>query len=54
MAFFGYSRSNTKEQAIELPVTFMHEGDSVVAYTPALDLSTAGKDIAEAKKCSMK
>lgn len=36
--------------SLDLPVTFLQEGKSVIAYTPALDLSTAGKDIAEAKK----
>jgi hypothetical protein len=35
--------------AVNLPVAFIKEGKRVVAYTPALDLSTSGKDIAEAK-----
>ncbi len=34
---------------VNLPVAFIQEGDQVVAYTPALDLSTSGKDEAEAK-----
>jgi hypothetical protein len=33
-----------------LPVSFIKEDDQVVAYTPALDLSTSGKNEAEAKK----
>jgi hypothetical protein len=35
---------------ISLPVTFITEGNQVVAYTPALDISTSGKDEAEAKE----
>ena len=35
---------------VELPVTFIEEGDSVVAYTAALDLSTCGKNKKEAMK----
>lgn len=50
MAFFGYNREGNKEKAVELPVTFIHDGDFIVAYTPALDLSTAGKDMDDAKK----
>lgn len=34
---------------LRLPVAFITEGEQVVAYTPALDLSTSGKDEAEAK-----
>ena len=34
---------------LSLPVTFINEGGQVVAYTPALDISTSGKDEAEAK-----
>ena len=33
-----------------LPVTILKEGDSFVAYTPALDLSTAGSTFEEAQK----
>lgn len=33
-----------------LPVTIFREGKAYVAYTPALDLSTAGKTEAQAKK----
>ncbi|MEK7567505.1 MAG: type II toxin-antitoxin system HicB family antitoxin [Patescibacteria group bacterium] len=33
-----------------LPVLFLKEKNRYVAYTPALDLSTSGKTIAEAKK----
>ncbi len=35
---------------INLPVTFIEDGDAVVAYTPALDLSTAGDDKEDAKR----
>lgn len=35
--------------AIELPVSFIEEGNSVIAYTPALDLSTCGSNREEAK-----
>jgi hypothetical protein len=34
----------------DLPVSFITEGNQVVAYTPALDISTSGKDEAESKK----
>ena len=33
-----------------LPVTIFREGKAFVAYTPALDLSTAGKTEAQARK----
>ncbi len=33
-----------------LPVTIFREGESFVAYTPALDLSSAGKTEDEAKR----
>lgn len=36
--------------AVELPVAFIEEGDTVVAYTPALDLSTCGKNKKEASR----
>jgi hypothetical protein len=35
---------------LSLPVSFITEGDQIVAYTPALDISTSGKDEAEAKE----
>lgn len=35
---------------LNLPVSFIQEDGKVVAYTPALDISTTGKDEAEAKK----
>ncbi|OGG93830.1 hypothetical protein A2609_01110 [Candidatus Kaiserbacteria bacterium RIFOXYD1_FULL_47_14] len=35
---------------LNLPVSFIQEGGQVVAYTPALDLSTSGKNEAEAKR----
>ena len=33
-----------------LPVSILKEGDSFIAYTPALDLSTAGDTFEEVKK----
>lgn len=33
-----------------LPVSFIQEDGQVVAYTPALDISTSGKNEAEAKQ----
>lgn len=33
-----------------LPVSFLREGDYFIAYTPALDLSTAGSTFEEAQK----
>ena len=36
--------------AVQLPVTFIEEGGSVIAYTPALDLSTCGSTREEAKQ----
>ena len=35
---------------LNLPVSFIQEGKKVVAYTPALDISTSGKNEAEAKQ----
>lgn len=35
---------------VTLPVTFLREGDSFIAYTPALDLSTVGDTLEEAKE----
>jgi len=35
---------------LNIPVTILKEGKRFVAYTPALDLSTSGKTLAEAKK----
>jgi len=35
---------------IKLTVAFIKEGKSFIAYSPALDLSTAGKTKAEARK----
>jgi predicted RNase H-like HicB family nuclease len=39
-------------QSIELslPVVFIKEGSQVVAYTPAFDISTVGKDESEARE----
>ena len=33
-----------------LPVSILREGDSYIAYTPALDLSTVGVSFEEARK----
>ncbi|MBU6321683.1 MAG: hypothetical protein KGI78_00840 [Patescibacteria group bacterium] len=35
---------------VNLPVSLIQEGEQVVAYTPALDISTSGKDEVEAKR----
>jgi hypothetical protein len=35
---------------VNLPVSFIREGEQIVAYTPALDISTSGKDEVEAKR----
>jgi hypothetical protein len=35
---------------VNLPVSLIQEGEQVVAYTPALDISTSGKDETEAKE----
>lgn len=34
----------------QLPVSIFREGKHFIAYTPALDLSTSGKDYAQVKK----
>ena len=34
----------------KIPVSILREGEKYVAYTPALDLSTSGKNYEEAKK----
>ncbi|MCR4277429.1 MAG: type II toxin-antitoxin system HicB family antitoxin [Candidatus Berkelbacteria bacterium] len=39
-----------KQLAVSLPVSIFKEGQSFVAYTPALDLSTFGVSIEEARK----
>lgn len=36
--------------SVELPVVFIEEDETVIAYTPALDLSTCGSSRAEADK----
>jgi len=41
--------SNVKLE-FKLPVSIIKEGKSYIAYTPALDLSTSGKDYEQAKK----
>ena len=35
---------------VSLPIIILREGDAFVAYTPALDLSTAGDSLAEVKE----
>jgi predicted RNase H-like HicB family nuclease len=35
---------------VELPVTFLKEGKTFVAYAPALDLSTSGNTLKKAEK----
>lgn len=35
---------------VKLPVSFLKEGRSFIAYTPVLDLSTVGKSFEEAQK----
>ncbi len=35
---------------LNLPVSFIRESDQFVAYTPALDLSTSGATLEDAKK----
>jgi len=40
----------TKITQLQLPVFFFREWKKVVAYTPALDLSTFGKTLTESQK----
>lgn len=35
---------------VNLPVSFIQEGEQIVAYTPALDISTSGKNEGEARR----
>jgi hypothetical protein len=42
--------SQTAPLEFALPVAFITEGAQVVAYTPALDISTSGKNEEEAKE----
>lgn len=35
---------------MELSVAFLREGKAFIAYSPALDLSTSGKTLSDAKK----
>jgi len=39
-----------KSIVYNLPVSFLRESDQFIAYTPALDLSTSGLTLEEAKK----
>ena len=43
------ARGKIIEEEISLPVFFIEENGQVTAHTPALDLSTCGKDFDEAK-----
>ena len=45
-----YMQNNGPDFEFDLPVSFISEGTQVVAYTPALDLSTTGNDETEARK----
>lgn len=40
----------TKRIALKFTVIFQKEDDTIVAYCPTLDLSTCGKNMAEAQK----
>ena len=44
------AKSNKVNISFALPVSFLKEGKYFIAYTPALDLSTSGKNLQEAKK----
>jgi predicted RNase H-like HicB family nuclease len=35
---------------MQLPISFLREGDNFIAYTPALDISTCGDTIEDAQK----
>lgn len=52
LVYLWYNELNMDKVAINfaLPVSILREGDSFVAYTPALDLSTAGSTFEEAQK----
>ena len=51
MAWFSLKQNRENAQmAVQLPVSFIEEGSSVIAYTPALDLSTCGDTREEAKQ----
>jgi hypothetical protein len=39
-----------KKIASQIPVIFLKEKDSFIAYSPAVDLTTYGKSLEEAKK----
>ena len=39
-----------KNLSISLPIVVSQHGKKVVVYSPALDISTAGKNLAEARK----
>lgn len=49
MIYWRGMDKDTAQFKFTLPVVFIREGAQVVAYTPALDISTSGKDEAEAK-----
>lgn len=35
---------------VNIPITFFREGDTFIAYSPVLDLSTSGKNFEKAQK----
>jgi len=41
---------NTRKPKFQLTVSIIKEGNRYIAYSPALDLSTSGKNYEEAKK----
>lgn len=52
LVYLWYNELNMDKDSINfaLPVSILREGDTFVAYTPALDLSTAGSTFEEAQK----
>ncbi|OHB16423.1 MAG: hypothetical protein A2431_01865 [Candidatus Zambryskibacteria bacterium RIFOXYC1_FULL_39_10] len=50
MAYFGILEFMKARMKINVPVSYFKEDKSFVAYTPALDLSSAGKTLKEAEK----
>ena len=51
MAWFNLRKDrDAAHLSVELPVTFIEEEDAVIAYTPALDLSTCGKNRKDAEQ----
>ncbi len=44
------AKSNKVDVRFALPVSILKEGKYFIAYTPALDLSTSGKNLLQTKK----